>query len=49
MSNFQETLDKLFNEELNFEYDGTPLPTPEIDGNENIIEYSKEYVGFETM
>ena len=49
MSNFQETLDELFNEKLNFEYDGTPLPTPEIEGNENIINYTKEYVGFETM
>ena len=49
MSNFQETLDELFNEKLNFEYDGTPLPTPEIDGNENILNYTKEYVGFETI
>ncbi len=49
MSDFQETLDELFNEKLNFEYDGRPLPTPEIDGNENIINYTKEYVGFETI
>lgn len=49
MSEFQETLDELFNEKLNFEYDGTPLPTPEMDGNENIVNYTKEYVGFETM
>ena len=48
MSDFQETLDELFNEKLNFEYDGTPLPTPEIDGNENIINYTKEYTGFQT-
>ena len=49
MTKFQETLDELFNEKLNFEYDGTALPTSEIDGNDNILNYSKEYVGYDTI
>ena len=49
MTKFQETLDELFNEKLNFEYDGTALPTSEIEGNDNIVNYSKEYVGFDTI
>lgn len=45
MGNYQETLDELFNDKLNFQYVGQPLPTPELDGAENIINYSKEYEG----
>lgn len=49
MSNFQDTLDELFVEKLNFQYEGTPLPTPEIEGVENIENYSREYIGLETI
>lgn len=45
MSNFQDTLDEFFSENLNYEYIGLELPTSEIDGKENIISYSKEYQG----
>jgi Eco57I restriction-modification methylase len=48
MTNFQDTLDELFSDKLNFQYNGQPLPTPEIDGNENIINYTKEYEGLGT-
>lgn len=45
MSNFQELLDESFIEQLNYEYVGNDLPTPEIEGSENILNYSKEYQG----
>jgi Eco57I restriction-modification methylase len=48
MANFQDTLAELFSDKLNFQYNGQPLPTPEIDGNENIINYTKEYEGLGT-
>ncbi|MEB8328321.1 Eco57I restriction-modification methylase domain-containing protein [Flavobacteriaceae bacterium KMM 6897] len=43
MSNFQDTLEEFFIEQLNFEYNGLELPAPEIDGNENILNYTKEF------
>ncbi|WP_418510389.1 Eco57I restriction-modification methylase domain-containing protein [Corallibacter sp.] len=45
MSNFQETLEEFFVENLDYEFIGQELPTPELDGNENILNYSKEYHG----
>lgn len=45
MSQFQETLAELFNEKLQYDYIGMQLPLPEIDGSENIINYTKEYEG----
>ncbi len=45
MSNYQDLLDESFIEELNYEYVGNNLPIPEIEGNDNIQYYSKEYQG----
>jgi hypothetical protein len=45
MGTFQETLAELFNEKLQYEYIGMQLPLPEIDGSENVINYTKEYEG----
>ena len=45
MSNFQDTLEEFFIKNLDYEFVGQELPTPEIDGNENILGYSKEYHG----
>lgn len=45
MSNYQQTLDELFIDTLNYTYEGYQLPTPEIEGNENILSYSKDYKG----
>lgn len=49
MFEFQDTLDELFVEKLNFQYDGTALPTPEIESCDNIESYTKEYIGLETI
>lgn len=45
MSNFQELLDESFIDQLNYEYVGNDLPTPEMEGSDNILNYSKEYQG----
>lgn len=42
---FQDKLAEVFVSELNYEYVGTQLPTPEIDGAENILNYSIEFEG----
>ncbi|WP_026837073.1 Eco57I restriction-modification methylase domain-containing protein [Gillisia sp. JM1] len=45
MSKYQDLLDESFIEQLNYEYIGDDLPTPEIEGKHNILNYSKEYQG----
>ena len=45
MSNFQDTLEEFFIEQLNYNYDGLALPTPDINGKENILNYTKEFEG----
>ena len=45
MSHFQELLDESFIDQLNYEYVGSDLPTPEMQGSDNILNYSKEYQG----
>ena len=43
MKHYRDTLDELFVTKLGFEFVGSALPKPEIPGNENIINLSKEY------
>lgn len=43
MSNYQDTLDELFLDNLNYKYIGTELPVPEISNNSNILSYRKEF------
>jgi hypothetical protein len=45
MSNFQELLDESFVDQLGYEIASNPLPTPEMEGSDNILNYSKEYQG----
>jgi len=45
MSNYQELLDESFIDQLNYEYVGSELPTPEMEGSDNILNYSREYQG----
>ena len=45
MADYRTTLDELFVSKLGYEFVGTELPRPNIDGNENLIEISKEYSG----
>jgi hypothetical protein len=43
MSKFRDVLDELFVSKLGFEFKGESIPTPDIDGKENIISISREY------
>lgn len=43
MSQFREALDELFVTKLGFEFKGESIPKPDIAGNENVIEISREY------
>lgn len=45
MANYQDTLDELFLEKLNYEYVGIELPVPAIVNDDNILSYRKEYTG----
>lgn len=45
MTDFRSNIDSLFVENLGFDFTGESLPIPEIEGNENIINISKEYSG----
>ncbi len=45
MASYRDKLDDLFVDKLSYEFTGEILAKPDIEGNDNIIEISKEYSG----
>lgn len=43
MNDIQDKLDKIFIDQLEYEYEPHELLVPDIDGSENILNYSREY------